>query len=685
MRVGFYAPCNVYNKKAGPLLGIAYIAAYLENQLGLDDFVVEVDPDRLIAQKPDVIAISAFSEHYSDVITHAPRFKAALGVPIILGGPHISALPHSLHPSIDVGVIGEGEKPMLGLMQQYLKGPLEPAKLTEIQNLIYWDEQRQLARTVFEDRIENLDMLPLPRRTMMQAFWPTLNEWIHWDQGVYSSRGCPFTCRFCMYSERANLIRYHSVAHVVTDIEDVVRNYPEQSRIIFYDDLFVTKKSRLKEIADGIRSSGLHRRVSFGCMAKTSFFDEEFCAILKSMNIKVISFGFESGSDPVLHYLKDRSSSVKKHQQSIELCQRYGIQVGGYFIIGSPPERREDLARTYWFIRQNMSQMPLISVFPLIPLPGTTLWQETKARQLVTDDFDKWHNLAYLSLEEERYIHLNEHYSRDDLKSAYDEQFYPLMQWTTGVFNHLLNYQDVLERYYKEVIPSIREQFPAGMKLLEIQRGDRDITYDLEQDYGLTSIHWKDLTKVKDQTFDGVILNHVIEKIGMDADFWEWIKQLNCPVWVLFENVGNITKIMMLLKGEFQAQWDSLESYRSRYHYTLKTLLPQLEQAGFALTYTQRYRLQMFTDEAEQVNALLQYLGQNIPTHTQLREADVFAYGLRLQPSQQSARLESSRSHAVLAPKADANGQGSLENKTPLLAAVLDVRGKPEHDDLCNH
>ena len=61
MKIGFYAPCNEHNRQTGPLLGIAYMASYLQEQLGLEDIFLEVNAQRALERKPDLLAISSFS------------------------------------------------------------------------------------------------------------------------------------------------------------------------------------------------------------------------------------------------------------------------------------------------------------------------------------------------------------------------------------------------------------------------------------------------------------------------------------------------------------------------------------------------------------------------------------------------------------------------------------------------
>lgn len=639
MKIGFYTPCHfgyIHNRRAGPLLGIAYIASYLQEQFGFQDFFVEVDAQRIIEQKPDIVAISVFSERYHLAIEGARKIKAHLDVPIIIGGPHISALPQTLDASMDIGVMGEGELAMAEIVKLMLAGQFKPENLEGISNLIYWNEERQLIQAAKQERIQNLDILPLPHREMMQTIWTPTGEHIHWEQGVYTSRGCPFTCSFCMYSQTANLVRYHSIDRVLEDIEDVVRHYPEQDNIIFYDDLFVTKKSRLKELSDGIRANKLHHKLSFGCMAKTSFFDEEFAMILRDMNIRVISFGFESGCDRVLHYLKDRFSSVEKNQKAIDLCHKYGIHVGGYFILGSTIETREEMAKTYWFIRQNLYQMPLVSTFPVLPLPGTALWNETKERGLIDEGFSNWEHFGYMNLDSEHYIHLNKHYTLQEFKQYYDETFRPLMERSPKVFDRTSKYHKIMKDYYPQLLSKIRDHFKAGSRLLEINRGDRPLTFALEELYQLQSVHWTDVDRVKDIDFDGVILTHTLEKFGFHSKIWDILTAMNCPIYIIFENIGHIGYLSSLLRGNFasQFQFEEIEHFQSHYYFTLKTVEQQLQKFGFKQIGLFRHALSDFTNDEPVIAQMVTFLNQYIQVNRYFKEARIFSYSYIAQPTQ---------------------------------------------------
>lgn len=636
MKIGFYAPCNEYNRKTGPLLGIAYMAAYLQAELGIEDIYLEVDLQKALERKPDLLAISAFSEKYGQVSRELTQVRQDYpDLPLVLGGPHISAMPQSLNPAINVGVIGEGEKPMAAMVQLLLQeGRLSPEGLKDIQNLVYWDEQGQLQRTVFEDRIKDLDSLPLPRRDVMQAWWPSLQQQVVFDRGVYTSRGCSFRCHFCMYSERANLIRYVSIDKVMEDILAIMSQYPEQQNIIFYDDLFVTKKSRLKELSDAIRSEGLHKRVSFGCMAKTSFFDAEFAAILRDMNMRMISWGFESGADPVLQYLKDRHATVYKHQQALDIAHRYGIMSGGYFIIGAPPENWTQLAQTYWFISNNLSRMPLIGIYPVIPLPGTSLWQETAERGLIDDSFQSWENMGFLDLGES-YLHLNQHYSKADFKQAYDNWFSRLMQWPNIIFPEILDRFQQQRLVFPEVISQLKGLFTPATRVLEVHAEDPGLSFELESHFAYQGVYWQHLAEIEalDPTeIDLVVVSLTLEKFGLDAPQWQALLALKRPIYLVFEQVGFLSHLQALLQGKFPATLEGMDMFSPNYRYTLKSLKPRLAEQGLALQHMTRFSLPLPAEQQMQLKAVMEYLFSHLPVHDYLVESTTFAYGLLLAP-----------------------------------------------------
>lgn len=411
---------HAHNQVSGPI-GLAYLSAAAKARFPDAHVQIEVDADQVIASKPDLIGISAYTETYSQSIEAARYLKRHLPeVPLWLGGPHINALPGTLDRDFQLGVVGEGEETFVDLLELFRQDQLQPEQLSQVPGIVYWEEgQRKI--TPPRDPVQDLDRLVMPDRSIMTAYWPPLQRRIQWPQPIYTSRGCPFKCVFCIFSMETQKVRYHSVERVVLEIEDILRHYPDQEHITIHDDLFALSKKRLRELVQGIRAAGLHKKVSFICMAKASVFSDEMASLMRDMNVSIVTFGLESGVERTLHYLKGPRNKVEENVRAIDICARHGIRMGGYFIIGTPHETYAELQQAYWFIRGNFPPLSMAGIYRLTPFPGTKFWQESIERGLVSNDLEDWRPFNYLDQDKRDYLFYNEHYSLEDFKTAYSQ------------------------------------------------------------------------------------------------------------------------------------------------------------------------------------------------------------------------------------------------------------------------
>jgi radical SAM superfamily enzyme YgiQ (UPF0313 family) len=93
------------------------------------------------------------------------------------------------------------------------------------------------------------------------------------------------------------------------------------------------------------------------------------------MNVRPIFFGFESGDEQTLKYLKCGKTTVAENKEAVRLCQRYGFNCCGGLIIGSPGETLEQMENTIRFIDWAKKHgIMRLSVAVLYPFPGTPVW-----------------------------------------------------------------------------------------------------------------------------------------------------------------------------------------------------------------------------------------------------------------------------------------------------------------------
>jgi anaerobic magnesium-protoporphyrin IX monomethyl ester cyclase len=506
---------HYHNLSSGPI-GLAYLSAAAKARFPETEIQIEVHPDRVIASKPAIVGIRAFTETYSQSIEAAHQIRRALGkqVPIWIGGPHINALPATLAPIFDLGVVGEGEQTFVELLELAHQQRLTPDYLKDVRGIVYWDEGHRVITPARETLME-LDQILPPDRSVMKTWWPTQQRMINWPQPIYTSRGCPFKCVFCIFSLDSQKVRYHSVERVVTEIEDILRHNPGQTSVSIHDDLFALSKKRLHELTQGIRAAGLHKKVSFVCMAKASVFNDDMALLMRDMNVSIVTFGLESGVQRQLEYLKGPRNKVADNVRAIETCARHGIRMGGYFIIGTPTETHQELQQAYWFIRDHYPPMSMAGVFRLTPFPGTKFWQEAVERGIVQNEMDDWRPFNYLDTDRRDYLFFNENYSLTTFKEAY-AHFCTLMD-RNNLGLSMEDHEQKLTSLQEPAYASALSLLPAGSRVLELsgftRLSARTVCEDLQLTLDLTRITpWDYQPALLQGTYQLIICNFAFEQ-----------------------------------------------------------------------------------------------------------------------------------------------------------------------------
>jgi radical SAM superfamily enzyme YgiQ (UPF0313 family) len=381
MRIGFVYVRDPEDDTPIVELVFGYLKAYLHKHLSDSVEMIRADFENL--HRCDVIAISTLSQDWNRAKDLAQYIKQQHpGMPIVIGGQHVTWLPGTLIPEIDFAVIGEGEQTFLELIQYFLNGRKEE-DLFKINGLVFWKDG-QLIAAPRRELIANLDDIPHPYR-----------EGITNNRHIFTSRGCPYKCTFCSSSAFWKKIRLNSSDWVVDEIERLVAIGSQHIPVM--DDLFVANKKRFYEIIDKLKKRGLNKKSYFMTIQiSVHEANDELLDLIKSFYpIQRIIFSAESGNDRILKLI-GKGNTVAQNQAIVNKFHEKGVALGTSWIVGWPSETEEETRETCRWIMKNYHEgkFPVHASFNiLMPLPGTRVWNDAVNSGLIDIATFDWNRL----------------------------------------------------------------------------------------------------------------------------------------------------------------------------------------------------------------------------------------------------------------------------------------------------
>jgi len=321
-----------------PPLGIGYLGAFLEangHQVRLMDAAVEclsysAVVRRLREFEPELVGVTSTTVSIASATGLAAVLQRALQVPIVIGGPHVTANPQETlaASAFDYGVIGEGENTLLELLD-VVQGKRTPASVL---GLAY----RQNGQVVVNPRrpyIEDLDTIPHPIRRdfPLQKYQPQPNDEYRLPKtSMITSRGCPYSCIFCDKAVFGKIYRYHSAKYVADEIEDLVHTYGIRD-IAFVDSTFFPNREKICQLIEELKSRKVH--FSWTCSVRANIMTRDLLRAMKDAGCWRVRFGIESGNDEVLKHLR---KGINKDQvrRAVGWADELGLQPKGFFMVG---------------------------------------------------------------------------------------------------------------------------------------------------------------------------------------------------------------------------------------------------------------------------------------------------------------------------------------------------------------
>jgi radical SAM superfamily enzyme YgiQ (UPF0313 family) len=325
-----------------PPLALAYVAAATPDDWHIQ--IVDEYVERVRGDEPaDLVGITAYTTNIVRAyeLAHAYRVR---GIPVVLGGIHVSMCPEEGMLHADSVVVGEAEGIWSQVLDDFRDGALQ-------------------AR--YDGGLTDLSAIPVPRRDLLPG---------HYDMDVIqTSRGCPFSCDFCSVTAfNKGSYRQRPIAQVVAEFASL-----ESGVAYIIDDnlLGVGGDARDRAFALFTELAKVRPKKLWASQVSLNIADDE--KLLRKAyeaGCRILYIGFESLDDKRLKEMRKGAnvrSGVSGYTEQIRSIHRHGIAVFGSFMIGLDGDTGEDARQVAPFA--DKSGIDVLDLSYLTPYPGTEL------------------------------------------------------------------------------------------------------------------------------------------------------------------------------------------------------------------------------------------------------------------------------------------------------------------------
>jgi anaerobic magnesium-protoporphyrin IX monomethyl ester cyclase len=338
-------------------------------RLSMREVMARLDADAFV---PSLILFPSTTPTLDADVAEIGRLKARYGAPMFCFGPHAStsaSLSMTRVPDVDGMIVGEPEDAALQMAR--LPGP---DAMGEVESLTY----RHAGPTgpVTPHRAHGnysgfsampypaWDLLPLERYALPLVNKPYVI--------VETSRGCPYTCDFCVAPiHQGHKFRERSARDLVDEMERSYRDLGVEFFYLWGDTVTLNVKS-FTAFCDELIARKLPIRW-FGNARADNLTDLAFVHRLKRAGCWMLALGVESESDEVRKDMAKRLER-QKIQTAFRHMREAGIKSFAFFIFGYPGETPTTMDQTIDYAIE--LDPDFANFYPAVPYPGTALYDK---------------------------------------------------------------------------------------------------------------------------------------------------------------------------------------------------------------------------------------------------------------------------------------------------------------------
>lgn len=351
-------------------LAVRYLKKYVEANSDLKIEIYETNINNQVFNiikdiyelDPDKIIFSTYIWNKEYVVEIVRELKKVLpNVEIVLGGPEVSYKWEKFManmPEVDALLLGEGEKVLLNFLTKKDKKALG----------VVYRENGEIVFNGVEPIIENLDIVPFP-----------YDDWELEDRTKIfyyeSSRGCPFSCSYCL-SSIDKTVRYYSLDRVKQDLKRFLDSPIKLLK--FVDRTFNLKKERYMEIWKFLLEN-YREGITFHFEINANIFDDETLDFLEKVPKGYFQFeiGVQSINPETMVAIR-RNNILDKLAHNVRRISR-NIHLHLDLIAGLPYETYDIFKGSFNYVYNLKPEMIQLGFLKL--LKGTQMYDEVEKYQ----------------------------------------------------------------------------------------------------------------------------------------------------------------------------------------------------------------------------------------------------------------------------------------------------------------
>lgn len=206
---------------------------------------------------------------------------------------------------------------------------------------------------------------------------------------IFSSRGCPSRCFYCMYSQVmfGKKYRKRSAKSLYDECVYITKNFPDVREILIDDDNFAVDQQNVKEFCYLMIRNNI--KLKWVVQVRVTL-EYETMVLMKKAGCKLLVTGFESGNQQILNNMH-KGITLEQSRKFNEAARKAHLRVHGCFMVGNPGETKKTMEDTLNFSLK--LHLDTVQYFPLMIYPGTEAYEWAKNNNYnITNNYTEWLN-----------------------------------------------------------------------------------------------------------------------------------------------------------------------------------------------------------------------------------------------------------------------------------------------------